>query len=76
MFEASYLMKCLLLHVGFFLIFYVLSCYFFFLKFYNTSTISFRNEKNRSNVMTNFIFMFVNESPSTKTRSSPRALAL
>ena len=39
-----------------FLIFYVLSCYFFFLKFYITFTISFRRKKNRSNVMTNFIF--------------------
>ena len=36
--------------------FYVLSCYFFFLKFYITLTISFRRKKNRSNVMTNFIF--------------------
>ena len=39
-----------------FLIFYMLSCYFFFLKFYITFTISFRRKKNRSNVMTNFIF--------------------
>ena len=39
-----------------FLIFYVLSCYFFFPKFYITFTISFRRKKNRCHVMTNFIF--------------------
>ena len=46
-----------------FLIFYVLSLYFFFLKFYITFTISFRSEKNRSNVKTN-----VNELSWSETR--------
>ena len=53
-FEARYLIKWLLLHDCFVFSFSV--CYLdIFLKFYITFTISFRSEKNRSNVKTNFI---------------------
>ena len=55
MFDARYLMKWLLLHVfpSFSMCYLDIS---FFLKYYITFTISFRSEKNRSNVKTNFIF--------------------
>ena len=76
MFEASYLMKLLLLHVLFLLIFYVLSFYFFYLKFYITFKISFRSEKNRSKFMRNFIFCLSMSRHGLKSGLFPRAMAL
>ena len=58
-------MKWLLLHV---LFSHFLCVILIFLFSYVTFTISFRSEKNRSNVKTNFIFLSVNELSSSETR--------
>ena len=60
-------MNWLLLHV-LFSHFLCVILIFLFLKYNITFTISFRSEKNRSNVKTNFHFLTVNELSSSETR--------
>ena len=69
MFGACYLMKLNVIITCFvfsFSVCYLAALAISFFKFYITFTISFRRKKNRSNVMTNFHFLSVNESSSSE----------